>query len=46
MDGETLNSPFEVFADWDDLLRHSDFPEMRFNDGGSQLNGMENSSPK
>lgn len=41
MDGETLNSPFEIFADWDDLLRHS-----RFNDGGSQLNGMENSSPK
>lgn len=24
-DGETLNALFEVFADWDDQLRHSDF---------------------
>ena len=31
-DGETLNSLFEVFADWDHQLRHSDFPDMTFDD--------------
>lgn len=35
-DGETLNALFEVFADWDEQLRHSDFPDMTFDDDGPQ----------
>lgn len=36
LDGETLNSLFEIFADWDGQLRYSDFPDMTFDDEGSQ----------
>jgi hypothetical protein len=36
LDGETLNELFEVFADWDEQLRHSDFPEMTLDDDEPQ----------